>query len=119
MDRGTCAPSPGTRRRRPTGAPAATRRSRPVSRTSSRGGPVRRDTGGTGTGRAGRPGRAGGRVAEIRANTVLPARRTPVTLHTADGLTLVGELAVPEEREPVATVVLLHPLPTQGGMMDS
>jgi alpha/beta superfamily hydrolase len=58
-------------------------------------------------------------VAEIRANTVLPARRTAVTLHTADGLELVGELAVPEDREPVATVVLLHPLPTEGGMMDS
>ena len=56
---------------------------------------------------------------QIRANTVLPARRTPVTLHTADGLSLVGELALPEDRAPVATVVLLHPLPTQGGMMDS
>lgn len=58
-------------------------------------------------------------MAEIRANTVLPARRQPVTLHTADGLALVGELAVPEERAPVATLVMLHPLPTQGGMMDS
>ena len=58
-------------------------------------------------------------MAEIRANTVLPARRTPVTLHTADGLALVGELAVPEERPPVATLVMLHPLPTHGGMMDS
>jgi alpha/beta superfamily hydrolase len=58
-------------------------------------------------------------VVEIRANTVLPARRRPVTLHTADGLELVGELSVPEDAVPVATVVLLHPLPTQGGMMDS
>ena len=56
---------------------------------------------------------------EIRANTVLPARRRPVTLHTADGLELVGELALPEDVDPVATVVLLHPLPTHGGMMDS
>src|SRR6185436_5128252 len=56
---------------------------------------------------------------EIRANTVLPAKREAVTLHTADGLSLVGELSLPEEREPVATVILLHPLPTQGGMMDS
>ncbi|HET9761589.1 MAG TPA: alpha/beta hydrolase, partial [Nocardioidaceae bacterium] len=55
----------------------------------------------------------------IRANSVLPARRTPVTLETADGLSLVGELAVPEDREPVATLVCLHPLPTHGGMMDS
>ena len=55
----------------------------------------------------------------IRANSVLPARREPITLHTADGLALVGELAVPVDREPVATLVCLHPLPTHGGMMDS
>ena len=55
----------------------------------------------------------------IRANSVLPARREAVTLHTADGLSLVGELAVPEGRDPVATLVCLHPLPTHGGMMDS
>jgi alpha/beta superfamily hydrolase len=55
----------------------------------------------------------------IRANSVLPARREAITLHTADGLTLVGELALPEDREPVATLVCLHPLPTHGGMMDS
>jgi uncharacterized protein len=58
-------------------------------------------------------------MSEIRASTVLPARREPVTLHTADGLDLVGELARPEGREPVATLVCLHPLPTHGGMMDS
>jgi alpha/beta superfamily hydrolase len=57
--------------------------------------------------------------AEIRANTVLPARREDIELHTADGLTLVGELARPERAEPVATLVCVHPLPTQGGMMDS
>jgi uncharacterized protein len=56
---------------------------------------------------------------EIRANTVLPARREQITLHTADGLDLVGELARPQEREPRATLVCLHPLPTHGGMMDS
>jgi alpha/beta superfamily hydrolase len=56
---------------------------------------------------------------EIRANTVLPARRAPLTLHTADGLELIGELALPADREPVATLVTLHPLPTHGGMMDS
>jgi len=58
-------------------------------------------------------------VPEIRANTVLPARRRPVVLHTADGLRLVGELALPADRDPVATLVCLHPLPTEGGMMDS
>lgn len=56
---------------------------------------------------------------EVRAGTVLPATRTRVDLHTADGLHLVGELAVPTDRDPVATLVTLHPLPTQGGFMDS
>jgi len=58
-------------------------------------------------------------MSQIRANTVLPAIRRPVTLQTADGLELVGELALPEAVAPVATVVTLHPLPTHGGMMDS
>jgi uncharacterized protein len=58
-------------------------------------------------------------VADIRANSILPARRDDIELHTADGLTLVGELAVPEDRPPTATLVCLHPLPTHGGMMDS
>jgi alpha/beta superfamily hydrolase len=58
-------------------------------------------------------------MGEIRASTVLPARRTEIELTTADGLILVGELAVPEDRPPVATLVCLHPLPTAEGMMDS
>ena len=58
-------------------------------------------------------------MTEITASTVLPARREDVTLHTADGLGLVGELALPESRPPAATLICLHPLPTQGGMMDS
>jgi uncharacterized protein len=58
-------------------------------------------------------------MTEIRASTVLPAVRTPVTIPTADGLNLIGELAVPEARAPVATLIALHPLPTAGGMMDS
>ena len=56
---------------------------------------------------------------ELRAATVLPADRRPVELHTADGLRLVGELALPADRPPVATLVCLHPLPTHGGFMDS
>ena len=56
---------------------------------------------------------------EIRSTTVLPARRTDVELVTADGQTLVGELAVPQDREPAATAICLHPLPTEGGSMDS
>src|SRR5213595_1710897 len=55
----------------------------------------------------------------IRANSILPAHREDIELPTADGLTLVGELAVPADRDPVATLVCLHPLPTHGGMMDS
>jgi alpha/beta superfamily hydrolase len=60
-----------------------------------------------------------GGMAAIRGNSILPARREPITLHTADGLDLVGELALPLDREPVGTIVCLHPLPTHGGMMDS
>lgn len=56
---------------------------------------------------------------DIKPNTVLPARRLPVEMHTADGLRLVGELASPVDREPLATLICLHPLPTHGGMMDS
>ncbi|MRG58671.1 alpha/beta hydrolase [Agromyces sp. CFH 90414] len=56
---------------------------------------------------------------EIRAAVQLPATREEVELHTADGLTLVGELATPVDRAPVATLVTLHPLPTAGGFMDS
>ncbi|MFB8386666.1 alpha/beta hydrolase [Microbacterium sp. NPDC055910] len=56
---------------------------------------------------------------EIRGPIMLPARREDIELQTLDGLTLVGELALPLEREPVATLVTLHPLPTAGGFMDS
>ncbi len=56
---------------------------------------------------------------EIRGPVLLPARREEIELHTSDGLTLVGELATPLERAPVATLVTLHPLPTAGGFMDS
>lgn len=56
---------------------------------------------------------------EVRSATVLAARRTDVDFVTADGLTLVGELAEPVDRPAVATLVCLHPLPTHGGFMDS
>lgn len=58
-------------------------------------------------------------MTEIRASTILPARREDIELHTADGLMLVGELALPETAAPRATLVCLHPLPTAEGMMDS
>ena len=56
---------------------------------------------------------------EIRGPMLLPARRELIELQTIDGLTLVGELALPESGDPVATLVTLHPLPTAGGFMDS
>ena len=56
---------------------------------------------------------------EIRGPLMLPARREEIELETLDGLTLVGELALPADREPRATLVTLHPLPTAGGFMDS
>ena len=56
---------------------------------------------------------------EIRAGVELPAVREDIELRTADGLRLVGELATPVDRAPVATLVTLHPLPTAGGFMDS
>nr|WP_182619092.1 alpha/beta hydrolase [Promicromonospora sukumoe] len=56
---------------------------------------------------------------QIRSLTVLPAQREDVELHTADGLTLVGELALPADSEPQASLLTLHPLPTHGGYMDS
>lgn len=58
-------------------------------------------------------------MTEITANTVLPARRDNMTLRTVDGLKLVGEVAQPLDRPPAATLICVHPLPTQGGMMDS
>lgn len=59
------------------------------------------------------------KTVEIRGGVELPAHREHIELYTADGLTLVGELATPEGRPAVATLVTLHPLPTGGGFMDS
>ena len=56
---------------------------------------------------------------EIRSGVELPALRENIELHTSDGLTLVGELALPLGGKPVATLICLHPLPTGGGFMDS
>lgn len=54
----------------------------------------------------------------IRANTTLPALRTPINVRTEDGLNLVGEVASPLG-EKHGAILCLHPLPTAGGMMDS
>lgn len=56
---------------------------------------------------------------EIRSGVELPSRREDISFQTSDGLTLVGELALPLDRAPVATLVTFHPLPTHGGFMDS
>lgn len=56
---------------------------------------------------------------QIRGGVELPARRENIELRTRDGLTLVGELSLPESSAPIATIVALHPLPTAGGFMDS
>ncbi len=54
----------------------------------------------------------------IRPSTILPAMRSTFTLPTADGETLVGEVASPISN-PTGAILCLHPLPTAGGMMDS
>jgi alpha/beta superfamily hydrolase len=56
---------------------------------------------------------------EIRSSVELPSRREAITLVTEDGLHLVAELAIPKDKDPVATLIMLHPLPTAGGFMDS
>ena len=54
----------------------------------------------------------------IRPSTILSAIRRPITIHTSDGLDLIGEVATPTSNR-VASILCLHPLPTAGGMMDS
>ena len=58
-------------------------------------------------------------MTHISANSVLPARRHPVSLLTEDGMRLVGEWSLPMEADPSAVIVFCHPLPTHGGSMDS
>jgi len=54
----------------------------------------------------------------VRPSTILPAERAPFTVITADGETLIGELAAPLSGY-TGAILCLHPLPTAGGMMDS
>jgi len=56
---------------------------------------------------------------EIRSSIELPSIRKNITLVTQDNLKLVAELALPAKAKPVATLIMLHPLPTAGGFMDS
>jgi alpha/beta superfamily hydrolase len=54
----------------------------------------------------------------IRPSTVLPSKREEFSFTTADGLTLIGEKAIPLG-EISASILALHPNPSGGGMMDS
>ena len=54
----------------------------------------------------------------IRPSTILPALRAPITIKTSDGLNLIGEVATPKG-EISGSLLMLHPNPSGGGMMDS
>ena len=54
----------------------------------------------------------------VRPSTELPALRTPFTVTTSDGQTLIGEVSAPLDKY-TGAILCLHPLPTAGGMMDS
>ena len=54
----------------------------------------------------------------IRPSTVLAAQRTPFTVTTEDGQTLIAEVSAPLAN-PTAAILCCHPNPTGGGMMDS
>ena len=56
---------------------------------------------------------------EIKSSVELPSKREALTIVTEDNLKLVAELALPVANEPAATLIMLHPLPTAGGFMDS
>jgi alpha/beta superfamily hydrolase len=54
----------------------------------------------------------------IRPSTILPADRSAITIHTRDGLNLIGEVATPKS-EISGSLLMIHPNPSGGGMMDS
>ena len=54
----------------------------------------------------------------IRPSTVLPANHTAITIKTSDGLNLIGEVTTPLG-EITGSLLMLHPNPAGGGMMDS
>ena len=54
----------------------------------------------------------------LRPSTELPSKRSAHTVHTADGVDLVVEVAAPLNPSKGA-VLVCHPNPTGGGMMDS
>ena len=54
----------------------------------------------------------------IRPSTILPANRSAISIKTSDGLNLIGEVATPLG-EITGSLLMLHPNPSGGGMMDS
>ena len=54
----------------------------------------------------------------LRPSTVLPSKRTAHVVNTADGVKLVVEVAEPLNPSRGA-LLMCHPNPTGGGMMDS
>jgi len=54
----------------------------------------------------------------LRPSTVLPSNRTPYKVNTVDGIELVVEVAAPLNPSKGA-LLMCHPNPTGGGMMDS
>ena len=54
----------------------------------------------------------------IRPSTILPANRSVISIKTRDGLNLIGEVATPLG-EITGSLLMLHPNPSGGGMMDS
>jgi hypothetical protein len=54
----------------------------------------------------------------IRPSTILPGLRTPFTVTTEDGQTLIGEVSAPLGNS-TSAILCCHPNPTGGGMMDS
>jgi alpha/beta superfamily hydrolase len=54
----------------------------------------------------------------IRPSTILAGIRTPFTVTTEDGQTLIGEVSAPIDNL-TSAILCCHPNPTGGGMMDS
>jgi alpha/beta superfamily hydrolase len=54
----------------------------------------------------------------IRPSTILPANRSVISIKTSDGLNLIGEVATPLG-EITGSLLMLHPNPSGGGLMDS
>lgn len=54
----------------------------------------------------------------LRPSTQLPSKRTKYTVRTSDGIELIVEVAAPLNPS-LGSILMCHPNPTGGGMMDS